>query len=167
MEPSQIVSTTVSTWQEQRPDLDFSSMHTVLRLGTAMKLVVELSERALAPLGVSLGEFDVLATLRRHGSRASLTPSQVAELTMISPSGLTNRLARLEKAGYVARTMDPNDRRRFLATLTARGAKVADRGVELLVALDDRLVPEVPERNAKAVTAFLDAMIADASGGER
>lgn len=159
MQPRDIVRSTVSTWRAARPDLDLAPMEAVLRLATAVKLVVEASELALAPLGISLGEFDVLATIRRHGADTSLTPSEIAELTMVSPSGLTNRLANLEKAGLVRRTMDPSDRRRYLASLTAEGVALTDRAVGVLAALDAQLVPAVPDRTTATVARYLDDLI--------
>lgn len=157
--PQEIVRTTIRTWQAERPDLDFASMDTVLRLATAAKLVVERSEAALAPLGISLGEFDVLATVRRHGAGAVLTPAEIAELAMVSPSGLTNRMNRLEAAGLLVRTMDPSDRRRFLVSLTRDGTRLADRAVAVLADLDDQLVPERSDRTHQQLASFLDALI--------
>lgn len=46
------------------------------------------------------------------------TPGRMAELTGLSTGAITGVLDRLERAGFVVREPDPNDRRRTLVRLT-------------------------------------------------
>lgn len=46
------------------------------------------------------------------------TPGRMAELTGLSTGAITGVLDRLERAGFVVREADPNDRRRTLVRLT-------------------------------------------------
>jgi DNA-binding MarR family transcriptional regulator len=46
---------------------------------------------------------------------------------MLTSSGTTKRLDRLEEAGLVARAPDPDDRRGTLITLTAAGSSIIDK----------------------------------------
>src|SRR3954447_14915485 len=55
-----------------------------------------------------LGQRDLLASVRR------------------TSGALSGRLARLERAGYVARERDPDDRRGAIVTLTDRGRERAE-----------------------------------------
>lgn len=150
-----IVDTTVETWAAERPDLDFGSMHTVLRLGAVAKAVLARLEDRLAPLGLAVGEFDVLATLRRNGRAARVTPTEIAAVTMISPSGLTNRLLRLENMGLIAREADPADRRSSLVHLTASGRRLVDRAIEVVAATDDEMVAALSDRDHAALDRSL------------
>jgi DNA-binding MarR family transcriptional regulator len=45
---------------------------------------------------------------------------------MLTSSGTTKRLDRLEQAGLIARSPDPEDRRGTLITLTAAGRELVD-----------------------------------------
>jgi DNA-binding MarR family transcriptional regulator len=45
---------------------------------------------------------------------------------MLSSAGITSRLDRLEKRGYVKRTRHPNDRRGVLVELTESGRHVLE-----------------------------------------
>ncbi len=158
-----IVDTTVHTWAVERPDIDFRAMHTVLRLGAAAKAIVSQLEDRLAPLGLAVGEFDVLATLRRNGRDARVTPTEIAAVTMISPSGLTNRLLRLETMGLIGREADPADRRSSLVHLTPVGRRLVDQAIEVVAATDDEMIGSLSDRDRAALDRTLTRLV-DALG---
>ncbi len=83
-------------------------------------------ERAYKPYGISRGEFDVLATLRRSGEPYTLSPRELSATLMLTTGGMTGRLDKLERAGLLRRSPDPHDRRGLKVTLTEEGA-AADR----------------------------------------
>ena len=56
-------------------------------------------DAALEQHDLTLGQFDILATLRRHGPKGGLTPTQLLESVMLSSGGMTARLDTLEEAG--------------------------------------------------------------------
>ena len=51
--------------------------------------------------GLQIGEFDVLAALRRSGDPFMMKPTDLARVLMLSPAGMTNRVDRLEAAGWI------------------------------------------------------------------
>ena len=69
-----LIDETIRTWSDERPDLNFASMELSLKLNSIVRAVSDELARQLEDLGINLGEFDVLATLRRHGRGAKLTP---------------------------------------------------------------------------------------------
>jgi DNA-binding MarR family transcriptional regulator len=160
-----IVDTTVDTWAAERPDIDFRSMHTVLRLGAVAKAVLTRLEDQLAPLGLAVGEFDVLATLRRNGRNARVTPTEIAAVTMISPSGLTNRLLRLEQMGLIAREADPADRRSSLVHLTPAGRRLVDQAIEVVATADDEMIGSISDRDRAALDRSLARLLEALSSG--
>ena len=83
-------------------------------------------EAALAKHDLSLGQFDILATLRRNQPKGGLTPTQLLESVMLSSGGMTARLDQLMKAGLIARSGDASDRRKVVVDLTAKGRKLID-----------------------------------------
>ena len=132
MDANELIDETVASWGEQRPDLDFEAMRVALGINVVTAQYAEIYGDLIKSLGITLGEFDVLATLRRNGKRGVLTPKEIARVAMISPSGLTNRLTRLENMGHIDRQMDPTDRRSSLVRLTVKGTKTADVAIERL-----------------------------------
>jgi DNA-binding MarR family transcriptional regulator len=121
--------------------------------------------RQLEETGINLGEFDVLATLRRHGRGAKLTPKEIAAATFVTPSGLTSRLARLEKMGLITREADPSDGRGALIKITAAGKRLADQGIEIVVAIEDRFINELPTQMKKGLDQSMTRMIKTLDSG--
>ena len=66
----------------------------------------------------------MLTALRRAG--APCKPSQLSDLLMMSRAGMTSRLDRLERAGWIERRLDPADRRSLRITLTDTGRALID-----------------------------------------
>ena len=154
-----LIDETIQTWTEQRPDLDFASMSLSLKLNSIVRVVSEEIASQLGGIGINLGEFDVLATLRRHGRGAKLTPKEIAAATFVTPSGLTSRLARLEKMGLISRQADPSDGRGALIKITATGKRVADRGIEIVLATEDRYINELSTQMKKGLDQSMTRMI--------
>lgn len=123
------VDALVEQWALVRPDLDAAPMATFGRLGRLSSLAGRAIESVFAEHGLSTGEFDVLAALRRHGEPFTLMPTDLSRQLMLSPAGMTNRLDRLEAAGHIARRADPSDRRSSLVVLTAQGLAAVDAAV--------------------------------------
>ncbi|MEM8924119.1 MAG: MarR family transcriptional regulator [Actinomycetota bacterium] len=117
-------------WAAARPDLDVSAMVTVARLNRLVALVRRDVDRRIGGFGVTTGEFDVLSALRRSPAPHRLKPSELARQTMLSPSGMTNRIDRLEGAGLVARTTDPDNQRVAPVMLTDAGLALIDRLID-------------------------------------
>ena len=117
-------------WRRERPDLDHSPVGVI---GRVSRLARELEQR-LEPVyrehGLEPGWHDVLATLRRTGPPYQLRPSDFAGQLMLTSSGTTKRLDRLEQAGLITREPDPQDRRGTLITLTEAGHELIDAVTE-------------------------------------
>ena len=56
-----------------------------------------------------------------------LRPTDLTNATMLTSSGTTKRLDKLEQAGLIRREADPADRRGTLITLTPAGRELIDR----------------------------------------
>lgn len=144
MEIGKYIDETVSTWQEQRPDLDFMPMGHMLRFHAMAEAGIAKIHTIAKSHGLTVGEFDVLATLRRHGATSMLTPSYIAEVAMVSPSGLTHRLTQLEQSGHIIRIADNSDRRSSLVSITKSGAAVADQIIEQIAEKSTRMYDAIP-----------------------
>jgi DNA-binding MarR family transcriptional regulator len=65
----------------------------------------------------------VLATLYRSGSPYALNPQKLVEALLLTSGAMTNRLDRLEQAGLLTRSPNPEDRRGVIVSLTAEGLR--------------------------------------------
>lgn len=96
------------------------------------KLTRELDAELAAAHGLPLTSYEVLLFLdEAPGGR--LRMAQLADSVLLSPSGLTRLVDRLEKAGLVKRESCPSDRRGFEAVITddGRGALAEARPTHL------------------------------------
>ncbi|MFD8015078.1 MarR family winged helix-turn-helix transcriptional regulator [Streptomyces sp. NPDC058955] len=116
-------------WAAVRPDLETLPMAVFGRIHRLSAAVRSQVDQAYKPYGMALGEFDVLATLRRSGEPYTLSPRELTATLMITTGGMTGRLDKLEKAGLLTRSPDPNDRRGLRVTLTERGRELVDQAV--------------------------------------
>ena len=121
-----VIDQLLAAWRETRPDLDPAALGVVGRVIVLAQHLEESVERALAKHNLTLGQFDILATLRRNGTRGGLTPSQLLESVLLSSGGMTARLDKLEAAGLIIRTPDAEDRRMVVIELTPKGKRVID-----------------------------------------
>ena len=85
-------------------------------------LVKQLDAELLAAHGVSLSGFEVLWRLAT-ASEGRLRMTDLAELVMLSPSGLSRLVDRLEAEKMIERVACPTDGRAINATITEAGRK--------------------------------------------
>lgn len=113
-------------WERLHPDLDVDHLGVSLRLIRTGRILDSLLEEIALQHGFKArGDFEVLATLRRSHPDP-LQPAHLAERVMISTSGMTGRLDRLENAGLIERKPHPQDRRAVEIYITAEGVETAD-----------------------------------------
>lgn len=85
----------------------------------------ELRKRVSLECGCTLPQFDVLAQLYR--SQRPLTFVELSKLLLVTSGNLTGIVDRLEKADYVKRRPDTQDRRVIRVMLTQRGVRLMER----------------------------------------
>lgn len=85
----------------------------------------ELDAVLRARHGISANDYDVLLTLAR-GPRDGTRMTELAGRTLLSKSGLTGIVTRLQRADLVRRAPVPGDARGSLAALTPRGRRLVD-----------------------------------------
>lgn len=156
------VDDVIGQWRAVRPDLALrlDAMATFGRLGRLHAHASKAIEAVLLTHGLSVGEFDVLAALRRSGEPHELTPTALSRLLMLSPAGMTNRIDRLERAGHVERRADPGDRRSSLIGLTPAGLALVDRAVGDHVANEAQLLAAFTPAQRREFDALLRALLA-------
>ncbi|HZP76698.1 MAG TPA: MarR family transcriptional regulator [Pseudolabrys sp.] len=151
----------VTQWARERPDLPLLPLALLGRLNEASERILRDHMNPLfAEAGLQHGEFDVLATLRRSGEPFMLSPTRLYEATMISSGGMTARLDRLERAGFIERRSDPNDRRGKLIALTGKGRKVIDATMTRHVANEQRILASLTSAEQEKLNALLKKLIA-------
>ena len=104
-------------------DEELAAWHGLLTLYS--RIMRESDRDLLASHRISLREFDVLITLFNAPDRR-LRMTDLAQRVMLSPSGLTRLVERLERAHLVERQNDSSDARSFRTVLTDKGLQRLD-----------------------------------------
>jgi DNA-binding MarR family transcriptional regulator len=125
-----IVDELLDQWARERPELDASPLSVALRIQMLGRRFRRDAERSLAEACFDYWDYEVLATLRRHGQDKSLTVTRLARLSQISRAAMTHRIDRLEARGLVARQTHEIDRRAVLVSLTEAGRSAVDDALE-------------------------------------
>ena len=156
--PADGVDRVVEQWARERPDLDTTAMAVFGRVHRLSRLCGDAVEQEYAAYGLGRPEFEVLATLRRSGER--LSPGRLASAMMLSSGGTTARLDRLERAGLVERSPDPDDRRGVLVALTERGAELVDGAVAAGLRRQQELLAHLSAAQQDRLNALLRSALA-------
>lgn len=167
--PSDHIELRRRQWTRELPEVDTTGMAILGRARWITLRVRPAIEAVFTAHGLDAGEFDVIATLRRAGPPYRLRPTELYRSLMISSGGLTDRLARLERAGYVARRPSDRDARSLLVELTAAGHACAEAAFRADMAVESGLLAALtaPERQAlAALLAKLARSLEAETGGE-
>ena len=123
--------------------------------------------------GLTMARYDVLANLEMAGGQLGL--SELASSIVLSPSGLSKLLDRMEASDLIRRDPDPNDGRSTFATITPQGRSLVKRARsshhEVLQrmfgdALDDRDVADL-NRITGQIAVSISKVQATERNGER
>jgi DNA-binding MarR family transcriptional regulator len=119
-------------------------------------VLVEEVERELAAEGLPpLGWYDVLTELDKAGGRLRI--HELADAVILSRSGLSRLLDRLEAAGLLRREPHENDRRGAYAAITPAGRKMLARMWPVYErCLAEHFAPQVGSEEARAIRSALD-----------
>ncbi|MBG0828922.1 MarR family transcriptional regulator [Planomonospora sp. ID67723] len=149
----------VAQWRRERLDLDASPMAVFGRIYRIARLMADRVEEVYQEYGISRGEFDVLATLRRAGEPYTLSPKAMTATLMLTSGGMTGRLDRLERAGLVARTPDPGDRRGLRVSLTEAGLRLIDEAVVAGLQPQHEALAALPEKDRERLADLLRTLL--------
>jgi MarR family transcriptional regulator, transcriptional regulator for hemolysin len=126
------------------------------RLGMAGRLLRTAADAQLAQLGVAAAGLGVLLRLSEDDG---LTQAQLARSLRVEAPTMCRMIDRLVRDGLVERRADPADRRATPVSLTPSGRDVAARGAIVIDELEGRAFPDLDDREAAALAAFLDRVI--------
>lgn len=153
------VDVILEQWSRERPDLDPSPMGVIGRISRASRYIDQFLQQNFAQFSLNGGEFDVLATLRRSGAPYQLTPTALFSSLMLSSGAMTNRLDRLENAGYIERQPHPNDRRGTLVTLTTQGLELIDSVVAAHIATEQKILASLTPEEQQVLAGLLRKLL--------
>ncbi|XYI03391.1 MarR family winged helix-turn-helix transcriptional regulator [Sorangium sp. So ce1128] len=113
------------------------------------------SKRMEAKMGVTGPQRLVIRIVGRY---PGISAGQLAEIMQLHPSTLTGVLKRLQERGIIERRVDPNDARRALLGLTARGRELDSLRTGTVEAAVRQALKAMPRRKLEAAQDVLAAV---------
>jgi DNA-binding MarR family transcriptional regulator len=120
-------------------------------------------DRRLAPEGLNLLRYQVLAIIRRMPGCAM---SALACHAAADRTTLTRNVDQLAAQGLVERRANPRDRRQVRLDLTPRGQSALERAGQIVAQEDARLFEALAPGDAGALAHGLEPMVAALAGEE-
>ncbi|WNI22697.1 MarR family transcriptional regulator [Streptomyces sp. ITFR-16] len=164
-QPLDHVARIQAEWARERPDLDVSPQAVIGRLHRLAGLLTEELCVVYRRFGLSEGEFDVLAALRRAGEPYERAPGELAAHTMVTTGAMTKRIDRLERAGLVTRRRAADDGRARVVALTRAGRELIDQAFTEHMRNERALLDTLTGDEATALEGLLTAWLARVEPG--
>ena len=150
----------LSGWDETRPDLEVKALQVTARLSRIGPHLARRQEQIFGRFGLNRGEVGALSALRIAGPPYRLSPTRLAKGLMLSSAGVTSRIDRLERRGFVRRLDDPDDRRGVIIELTDAGREVVDDAVAALTISDRQLMERLDAEEVAQLEGLLRKVLA-------
>jgi DNA-binding MarR family transcriptional regulator len=129
-------------------------------------LIKELDAELEREHGLPLSSYEVLLHLDNAPDRR-LRMSELADSVLLSRSGLTRLVDRLERDGLIERASCPSDARGSFAVLTPRGRAALRRAAPTHIAgIRDRFLSAFSESELRWLTAFWERVLPRLSGAD-
>ena len=127
-------------------------------LGWAAQSAQEVANQALEPLGLNVKHFAVLTFLRAE-AEPQLSQQAIGERLRIDRTTMVSLIDDLERAGYLKRERNPDDRRAYVIALTAAGRKAQARAEEALDADAVQFFGKLPEAERQELNRLLMRLV--------
>src|SRR5262245_14751379 len=150
----------LAKWDSARPDIDVGSLQVTARLARIGPHLARRQEAVFERFGLSRGEVGMLSALRTAGPPHQLSPTRLGQGLMLSSAGVTSRLDRLERRGFVLRLPDPDARRGVIVELTDAGLEIVDAAVEANTVSDRALMDRFDAQELEALEGLLRKLLA-------
>jgi MarR family 2-MHQ and catechol resistance regulon transcriptional repressor len=135
------------------PDGERSATEVLLNLTLAGVVALNRVDELLAPYGLVLKAFNVLAVV--DGDPEPLTPTVIGERTLVAKSSVTSILDSLERLGMVRRRPHPLNRRSILVATTERGRSTCAEILHRLHTREAEWLAGMPEPRRQSLIRLL------------
>jgi DNA-binding MarR family transcriptional regulator len=150
----------LTKWATARPDIGVDLLQVTARLARIGPLLARRQEAVFDRFDLSRGEVGMLSALRTAGPPHRLSPTRLGQGLMLSSAGVTSRLDRLERRGFVVRLPDPDDRRGVIVELTEAGLDIVDAAVAANSVSDRQLMERLDPEEIETLEGLLRKVLA-------
>ncbi len=153
-----------AAWDRELPGTPVSSIEIVTPIWRLAKLFADDRRRVLHACGVDAATLDLLSVIRRAGPPYRLSTREITARALVTAGAISQRVARAEQAGLVARSPAADGSRTVLVTLTPAGHELIGRTVDRVLSREAQLMGDLDPSQRRALAAQLDQLLADVAG---
>jgi DNA-binding MarR family transcriptional regulator len=154
----------IDQWNSAEPDADVSAMKVFTRIFRLNRHMTQPLAAIFKKYSLYDGEFDLLATLHRNNKPEGMTPNELRGSVVLSSGAMTNRLDSLERAGMIARSANPSDRRSTYVSLTDKGENIVKEALGGYLEYLDGLLGVLSEEERGAGADILRKLLMQMEG---
>jgi DNA-binding MarR family transcriptional regulator len=151
----------VAQWRASRSDLDPTPTEVIGRISRLSRIFQRRADGWLAEYELTWETFAVLGALLRQGAPWRLTPTALYRNALLTSGAITNRIARAEAMGWVAREPDPEDARSSAVRLTPKGLRLANRVIARHFSEQKKLLAALSETEQAQLARLLSLLASD------
>jgi DNA-binding MarR family transcriptional regulator len=144
-----------AAWHRELRGLRTDSIEVITPLWRIAKILADDRRRTLAALGIDPSTLDLLSVIRRSGPPYELTTREITRRTLITAGAVSQRIARAEQAGLVARSPSSASRRAVSVKLTVAGHALVEATVRHLLEHEADLISPLDPPERAALNALL------------
>ena len=152
------VADIAASWRRELPGVRTEAIEIITPVWRIAKVLADDRRHTLAGLGVDPSTLDLLSVIRRAGPPYELTTREIARRTLITAGAVSQRVARAEQAGLVARAPSSLSRRAVSVRLTQAGHALIETTVRHLLEHEADLVGTLTADERTALTAILSKL---------
>lgn len=125
-------------------------------LSVSQNKVFKYFSKLLEEYGVTPAQYGVLNCLWREGQ---LSPKQIGEMVHLEAPTVSGILDKMQKAGLIERSVDPNNRRSVLVIATQKSNEIREEVEAATNNLNDKVLQDLTESDTEALKKALEAII--------
>jgi DNA-binding MarR family transcriptional regulator len=144
-----------AAWQRELPGARTESIEIITPVWRIAKLLADDRRRTLTALGIDASTLDLLSVIRRSGPPYELTTREITRRTLITAGAVSQRVARAERSGLVAREPSALSRRAVSVRLTEAGHALIEATVRQLLDHEAELIGALAADERTVLTGSL------------
>ncbi len=138
-----------------QPDFDLNDFLPYQLARSAAQVSRDFAKLYAEQFGISTSEWRVIAHL---GQSEAVSVREIHTRVDMDKPKVSRAAARLEKAGYVAKTTSSSDKRLVELTLTDKGQKLFAQMIPIARQYEEKLLEKLGATNKKLLTTLLDRL---------
>lgn len=124
-------------------------------LGIVHKEIKKIADNKVKHLDLSFGQCQLLLMIDRC---PNMNQKRLAENLHITEATLSVRISRLEKSGYIIKSIDSKDKRKYSLEVSEKGKQFFDKRIEMMNTLNETIFEGISEEELDTVLVLLKKM---------